>query len=54
MAAEAAPSGSDRAKLQAIETQEKPSDSGGFFTFAGPALGRENLAGLLDIGGALC
>jgi hypothetical protein len=37
-----------------IETDEKPLDSGGFSIFAPPADGRENLAGLLDIGGTLC
>ena len=51
----AAPSGSERADPSiGPETSEKPPESGGFFAFRRSAEGRENPAGLLDIGGSLC
>jgi hypothetical protein len=53
-AAEAAPSGSDQRKTEAIETHEKPPESGGFSIFPSTDMTGEYPAGLLDIGGSLC
>ena len=50
----AAPSGSSRAASRSVETWQKPLDSGGFFAFSAAGHGRENSAGLLDIGESLC
>ena len=51
----AAPSGSSREALRSVENSEKAAGiSGGFFALLTRAAGRENAAGLLDIGGALC
>ncbi|SHH86937.1 hypothetical protein SAMN05443248_6585 [Bradyrhizobium erythrophlei] len=54
MAAGRAPSGSEPASLQSIESLGKPLDPGGFFGLASRRQDWENPAGLLDIGESLC
>jgi hypothetical protein len=55
IAATAAPSGCSRSPRDPrLEARKEPPDSGGFFAFSSHADGRENPAGLLDIGGSLC